>query len=114
MARRSRISEPRHPFVGRWHITGADCFDQEYLDLVGEAHILIPPFGNGEMEFGALTASLEIWLAPGMLLIDWHGSDEGDEVFGEGSIELTGEGRATVEVEWDSGNRAVMTAIRDA
>ena len=108
------ISELKRPYLERWRITGAGCFDREYLDLVGEAHILIPPSGNGEMAFGALTASLEIWIAPGMLLFDWHGSDEGEEVFGEGSIELTGEGRAAVEIEWDSGDQTVLTAVRHA
>lgn len=114
MAQRQSISELKRPFVGRWRITGADCFDREYLDLVGEAHLLIPPSGNGDMEFGALTASLEIWFAPGMLLFDWNGSDEGDQVFGEGSIELTSDDRAAVEFDWASGDRAVMTAVRRA
>lgn len=114
MAQRPSISELKRPFLGRWRITGADCFDRDYLDLVGEANILIPPSGNGDMEFGAMTASLEISLAPGMLLFDWNGSDEGDQVSGEGCIELTGDDQAVVVVEYASGDRAVLTAVRRA
>lgn len=114
MAQWPSISELKRPFVGRWRILGADCFDRDYLDLVDEAHILIPPSGNGDMEFGAMTASLRIWQAPGMLLFDWYGSDEGDQVSGRGCIELTGDDQAVVEVEYPSGDRAVLTAVRRA
>ena len=46
------------PFVGRWRIVGADCYDRDHLDLCGEAHLVVPPEGWGEISFGAFTASV--------------------------------------------------------
>ena len=74
--------------------------------------MIVPPQGFGDMEFGALTASLDLSVAPGRLVFDWHGSDEGDEVWGEGFMELTGEDEAEIELEWRSGDFAVMKAVR--
>ena len=108
------VSKLKQPFVGRWRIISANCFDRDYLDLATEAHLIVPSEGVGEMEFGAHRASLDFSVAPGMLVFEFHGSDEGEEAFGEGFMELTDEDEAEIELEWKSGDSAVMKAVRTA
>ncbi len=112
MATRPNISELRQPFLGCWRIVSADCFDRDYLDLVTEAHLIVPPAGFGDMEFGAQTLGLDISVSPGMLVFDFHGSDEGDEVWGEGFMELTGEDEAEIELDYKYGDFVVLKAAR--
>jgi len=112
MATRPSISELRQPFVGRWRIVGADCYDRDYLDLVSEACLIVPPEGFGDMKFGAQTASLDLSSAPGMLVFEFHGSDEGDEISGEGFMELTGDDEGEIELDYHSGDFVVMKAVR--
>jgi hypothetical protein len=112
MARRPDIAELRKPFVGRWRIVGADLWDREYLNLVTEAHLTVSPTGSGEIELGAQTLGLDISVSPGMLAFDFHGSDEGDEVWGEGFMELTTENAAEIELDYKYGDSAVLKAVR--
>lgn len=44
--------------IGRWRITQADLWDQNYLDLCGPTTLLIAADGHGEIGFGALQAGL--------------------------------------------------------
>ncbi|MDF0599420.1 hypothetical protein P1J78_01625 [Psychromarinibacter sp. C21-152] len=112
MSKRPSIAELRAPFVGRWRIVEADCYDRDYLDLAGEACLIVPPEGRGEMSFGALIAGLDFSFAPGALFFDWHGADELDESAGEGVMELTGEGKAEIELGYSYGDAAVPQAIK--
>jgi len=114
MAQRPTIAELRQPFVGRWRITGADCFDRDYLDLCGAACLIVPLEGHGEMSFGALVAGLDFSFAPGTLFFDWHGSDEMDESIGHGVMELTGADKSEIELEFGSGDVVLMNAVRIA
>jgi hypothetical protein len=106
------IADLRKPFVGRWRIVGADCYERGYLDLVREARLIVPPEGWGEMSFGAFFAGLDFSLAPGMLFFDWQGSDEMDESTGQGVMDLTGMGKAEIELEYSCGDVAVLQAAR--
>jgi len=112
MSKRPSISDLRKPFVGRWRLVGADCYDSDYLDLVQEACLIVPTEGWGEMSFGALIAGLDFSFAPGTLIFDWHGSDEMDKSTGEGIMELTGKGCAEIELEYSCGDVAVLQAAR--
>jgi len=99
MARRPDIAELRKPFVGRWRIASADLSDRHYLDLVTEAHLIVPPAGFGDMVFGSQTLGLAISVSPAMLAFDLHGFDDGDEVWDEGFMELTAENEAEIELD---------------
>ena len=75
--------------IGRWRIVEADIWDRDYLDLCGpgddsdhRAH------GRGEIAFGALQAGLDIEYSRLSVGFNWDGSDEGDQVLGDGSAEL--------------------------
>jgi hypothetical protein len=108
----SRIAELRKPFLGHWRIVSADQFDREHLDLCGEARLIVPREGSGEVSFGALAAGLEFSFAPGMMFFDFQGHDEMDEVTGEGRMELTGLDNAEIELEYHHGDIYVLQAER--
>ena len=44
--------------IGRWRITGADLWEQDYINLCGPATLVIGADGRGEIAFGALQAGL--------------------------------------------------------
>ena len=77
---------------GRWRIVEADIWDRDYLDLCGPATITITDHGGGEIEFGALQASLDIEYSREFVGFTWEGFDEMDEVRGDGSAELLDDG----------------------
>lgn len=112
VARRPDIAELRKPFVGRWRIVNADLWDRDYLDLVTEAHVTVPLTGPGDMEFGVQTLGMDISVSPAMLVFDFHGSDEGDEIWGEGFMELTGEDEAEIELDYKYSDSVILKAVR--
>jgi hypothetical protein len=98
--------------VGRWRILKADLWDRAYLDLSGPAMLTITARG-GEIAFGALEASLEIEYARDSIGFRWAGSDEGDQVEGEGTAELLDDGTIEIEFAYDNGDEAVLKAKRE-
>jgi hypothetical protein len=100
--------------VGRWRIVEANIWDRAYLDLCGPATIVISADGHGEIAFGAMQATLDVEYGPNSIAFTWIGSDEMDEVSGEGSAELLDDGTIKIEFEYDSGDEAVLKAKRDS
>ena len=49
----------RCQLIGRWRIVEADCWDRDYLDLVEPAIMALHADGHGEINFGAMQASLD-------------------------------------------------------
>ena len=47
-------------FAGRWRIVEMDTWDNDFLDLVEEAHITFEGDQTGEIVFGALTGFLDV------------------------------------------------------
>jgi hypothetical protein len=47
-------------FAGRWRIVEMDTWDNDFLDLVEEAHITFQGGSDGEIVFGALTGFLDV------------------------------------------------------
>ena len=99
--------------IGRWRIVEADLWDRDYLDLVGPAFIRIGQDGYGELAFGVVTAGLDLEYAGTMVFFTFAGSDEGDEISGSGSAELTEDGGLEIEVAFHLGDDAVLKAIRE-
>ncbi len=82
--------------IGRWRIVEADIWDRGYLDLDVPATITIADDGHGEIAFGALQASLDIEYGRDSIGFAWGGSDEMDEVPGDGSAELLDDGSIAI------------------
>ena len=106
------FAEFRKPFVGHWRIVSSDSFDRGYLDLFGEARLVVPHEGWGEVWFGVFVAGLEFSFAPSMLFSDFQGHDEMDEVTGEGCMKLTGPDKAEIELEYHHSDVYVLQAER--
>ena len=78
------MSANPHPLVGRWRITAMSQWEADYLDLVEPAFIEFGRQGSGEFRFGVVVAALDCSYAQTSIDFTWHGSDEGDEVSGNG------------------------------
>jgi len=98
--------------VGRWRIVEADIWDREYLDLCGPATVAIGADNRGEIAFGAMQADLEIGYSPAMVFFTWAGSDEMNEVSGEGDAELQPNGTIAITFAYHHGDEAVLKAVR--
>ena len=103
----------RCQIVGRWRIVAANLWDRDYLDLRGEATIAIGAKGRGEIAFGAMQATLDIEYGRSSVGFAWIGSDEGDEVSGEGTAELLDDGSIEIEFDYHNGDEAVLKAKRE-
>lgn len=98
--------------IGRWRITGADLWDQDYIDLCGPAILSIAADGHGEIAFGALQAGLDLGYARIAIFFEWEGFDEMDEVRGSGSAELQDDGSLEIEFSFRNGDEAILRASR--
>jgi hypothetical protein len=98
--------------VGRWRIVEADIWDRDYLDLGGPAHLTISADGWVEFAFGALQAGGEIEYSQTTVFFRWSGFDEGDEISGDASAELQDDGTLEIELSFDNGDDATLTARR--
>jgi hypothetical protein len=98
--------------IGRWRIVAADIWDRAYLNLCGPATPTITAQG-GEIAFGALEAGLEVEYARDSIGFRWTGSDEGDQVEGEGTAELLEDGSIEIEFAYENGDEATLKAKRD-
>jgi hypothetical protein len=98
--------------IGRWRIIKADLWDRDYLDLVEPAYLKLGDDGWAEFAFGVLQASGEIEYARTTVFFRWNGFDEGGEVSGNGSAELQDDGSLEIELSFDNGDDATLTAQR--
>jgi hypothetical protein len=108
-----RLSPGNCKLIGRWRIVEADIWDRDYLDLCGPAIMTITDQGRGEIAFGALQASLDIEYGRDSIGLTWEGSDEMDEVSGDGSAELLDDGSIEIEFAYRNGDEAVLNRARE-
>lgn len=99
--------------IGRWQVFASDIWDEDYLHLVGPATIVIGADGHGELAVGCIQASLDLEYSRTVVFFRWAGFDEGDEVTGSGSAELGDNGTLEVELSFDNGDDALLTARRE-
>ena len=86
--------------IGRWRIVEADISDRAYLNICGPATLTIIAQGV-EIAFGALEAGLEVEYARNSIGFRWTGSDEGDQVEGEGTAEVLEDGSIEIEFAYE-------------
>jgi transposase len=87
-------------------------WDREYLDLAGPAYLHIGAEGWAVFSFGAVDATAELEYGRRIILFDWSGFDEGD-ASGGGSAELQDDGSLEIELSFDDGDDAILTAHRE-
>jgi hypothetical protein len=75
-------------FAGRWRIVGMDVWDNDFLDLVEEAHITFEGAASGEIVFGALNGDLDVRYGSrdgsACAEFSWEGFDDNDAACGMG------------------------------
>jgi len=75
-------------FAGRWRIVEMDAWDNDFLDLVDEAHLTFKGAADGEIGFGALKGFLDVRYAArdgsACAEFSWEGHDESDPACGRG------------------------------
>ena len=98
--------------VGQWRIAEADLCDRDYLDLAGPAYFRVGRDGWAQFALGAAEATAEIEYGRTIVFLRWSGFDEGDQISGNGSAELQDDGSLKIELSFDNGDDAVLTANR--
>jgi hypothetical protein len=96
---------------GKWRIVEMEAFDEDYPDLAEPAYIEIDERGLGEMAFGALTAALDCAYTQSGFDFTWDGSDEGDQVSGDGWVELQPDRSLLGEISWRNGDETGFKAV---
>lgn len=102
----------RERLLGRWRISETGTWDNDYLDLVEPAFIAVEPNRAGEFRFGAVVASLDCAYSQTDADFRFHGSDEGDEVSGEGWAECEGADAIHGEIAFWNGKETTFKARR--
>jgi hypothetical protein len=79
-------------FAGRWRIVEMDNWDNDFLDLVEQAHLTFKGQADGEIAFGALKAFLDVRYGArdgsACAEFSWQGHDENDPACGRGWVML--------------------------
>jgi hypothetical protein len=99
--------------IGRWRIVASDLWDRDYLDLVGPAYLQIDAQGWAEFRFGAVDATAQLEYGRRIIFFHWNGFDEGDAIGGDGSAELQDDGSLEIELSFNDGDNAILTAHRE-
>ena len=113
-----RHRKPRtdHPFVGTWHITEMELWDEDYLNMECRAFLEIRPDDSGEFQFGLVRGMIDGYLEgeppEQRFAFTWDGSDEMDPVSGSGWMRLrsTDEVRGLIKIHL--ADRSTFTARR--
>lgn len=109
-------SEPRSPFLGRWHIASMSQWDEDYLDEEVQAFIEFEPGRRGEFHFGYVRGDIDYRdvLRDGKPAVEfsWDGNDEMDPAQGRGWAVLDGE-RLNGMIFFHQGDESEFGAERD-
>lgn len=107
------MSGVRDRLRGKWRITETGTWDTDYLDLVEPAFIAFEQPGVGsEFRFGAVVASLNCAYSQTDVGFEFHGSDEGTEVWGDGWAEVDGPDAIHGEIAFHNGDETTFKARR--
>jgi len=84
-------------FAGRWRIVEMDLWDNDFLDLVEEAHLIFRGAADGEIVFGAIRGELDVRYGSrdgsAVAEFSWQGHDDAAEASGRGWAMLGTAGR---------------------
>jgi len=81
-------------YAGTWRITEMELWDQDFIDLVSPGQVVVYKDGRGLLSFGAVEVDMDCITEKNgrnnRLAFTFVGSDEGDEVSGNGWVKLQG------------------------
>lgn len=96
--------------IGKWRIVEADLWNRDYLDLMEPAHITFEDQGRGEFAFGCVNGGLDCEYSRRIIFFTWQGSDEMDDVNGDGTAELEDDGSVEIEIRFHHADEAILKA----
>jgi hypothetical protein len=96
---------------GKWRIVEMPDYVNDYPDMVEPAYIMFNKSG-GEFAFGCVTGAIHDIAEGNAIDFAWSGSDEMDEVFGDGWAELREDGRLEGQICFHGGDEADFLARR--
>ena len=95
---------------GKWRIAEMPGYTPDYPDMVEPAYILLDGKGDGEFAFGCVTGSINCAGNTSHVEFFWNGSDEMDEVSGDGWAELQPNGSFEGQICFHNGDEANFIA----
>ncbi len=108
------MSKAAPTIIGKWRITGMSTWDRAYIDLVEPGFISFAISEMGETAFGVVSATLDCAFNAEKTDVSFEfiGSDEGDEVSGEGWAKQTGPDTIRGEIEFHNGDDTTFKGRR--
>ena len=110
----ARVPAFAKAFAGRWRIVEMDTWDNEFLDLVEEAHLT---FKGAAIAFGALKGFLDVRYGArdgsACAEFSWEGHDESDPVCGRGWAAMGTAGRLVGQFYIHNGDDSGFVCERD-
>ncbi len=88
-----------------------ELWDTGYIDMMGPGYLQIDDDG-GEMAFGCVTIGLRCEYGRTSIWFRFFGSDEMEEVSGDGDAELEEDGTLSGEIRFDNGDESAFCAKR--
>ncbi len=76
----------KNPYIGHWHITQMDAWDEDFFNMDGQAYIQIDEDDGGRFEFGAVQSEIDGKVAKDRFEFSFQGFDEGDLISGWGWV----------------------------
>ena len=102
-------------YVGTWRITEMELWDQDFIDLVSPGQVVVYKDGRGSLSFGAVEIDMDCTTEKdgrnNRLAFTFVGSDEGDEVSGNGWVKLYGN-ELRGEIRFHLGDKSWFRARR--
>ncbi|HII17394.1 TPA: hypothetical protein HA361_05770 [Candidatus Woesearchaeota archaeon] len=96
--------------IGTWNIVKMSEWDSEYCNMEVQAYILIQRNGHGEFQFGSVTGDMwgEFKRSAKECTFDFtfEGSDEGDDISGDGWMKATDKKNAEGEIRFHGGDKS--------
>ena len=101
---------PANPLIGKWRIVQTDLWEADYLDMLEPAFIEFKRGGLGEFRFGCVIAGIDCHYMSTAVHFTWQGSDEMDEVCGNGIALLEDDVTISGEISFHLGDEATFKA----
>ena len=103
-------------FRGRWRLVEMEMWDQDFLDLVVEAHITIDDDSLGYFQFGAVEGQVDCRFDTNAgkprATFSWRGEDDRHPANGRGWLTLVGDNRIEGRLFFHTGDDSSLVAMR--
>lgn len=101
--------------IGKWRIVELPGYEDDYANMVEPAYILFEDCRGG-FAFGCVTGAFAGSASRkgehAATMFDWTGNDEGDAIWGSGSVELQADGSLRGEIRAHRGDEIPFIARR--